>query len=58
MLLVEEGKGSTMQMVDGNAKKVTVKVDYRLADSEQVKQMEIDFVLENGVWLLNSPTFG
>ena len=49
---------STMQMVKGNAKKVTVTVDYRLAGSDAVKQMEVDFVLENGVWLLNTPTFG
>jgi hypothetical protein len=49
---------ATMQMVDGNAQKVTVTVDYRLAGSEEVKQMKVDFVLENGKWLLNTPSFG
>ena len=49
---------STMQMVKGNAKKVTVTLDYRLAGSDVVKQMTVDFVLESGMWLLNTPTFG
>ena len=49
---------SSMKMVKGNAKKVTVTVDYRLAGSDAVKQMEVDFVLEGGAWYLNTPTFG
>ena len=49
---------STMQMIDGNAQKVTVTVDYRLAGSDTVKQMKVDFVLESGEWYLNTPTFG
>ena len=49
---------STMQMTEGNASKVTVTVDYRVGGANEVKQMEIDFVLENEVWLLNTPTFG
>ena len=33
-------------------------VDAMLAGEDTVKQMQVDFVLENGVWLLNTPTFG
>ena len=49
---------STMQMVEGNARTVTVSVDYTLEGSQEIKQMEIEFVLENDAWLLNTPTFG
>ena len=49
---------STMQMTKGNAKSVTVTLNYRLAGEDTVKQMNVSFALENGVWLLNSPTFG
>lgn len=49
---------STMQMTEGNASKVSVKVSYRLAGEDVAKEMEVDFVLEGGVWLLNTPTFG
>ncbi len=49
---------STMQMTGGNAKKVSVSVNYRLAGEDAVKVMEVDFVKEDGVWLLNTPTFG
>jgi len=49
---------SSMQMTDGNAKNVTVTVNYRISGSAEVKQMQVDFTLEEDVWLLNSPTFG
>ena len=57
-LPVVEFDFTTMQMTGGNAKKVTVAVSYRLAGTDTVKQMEVDFVLEQGAWLLNTPTFG
>ena len=49
---------STMQMVKGNARKVTITLDYRLEGSDEVKQMAVDFVLESGEWYLNTPSFG
>lgn len=49
---------TTMQIVGGNAKKVQVCVEYHLVGRQELKVMEIEFVLENGEWLLNSPTFG
>ena len=49
---------ATMQMIGGNAKKVTVTVNYRLVGEDTVKVMEVDFVREGGAWLLNTPTFG
>ncbi len=49
---------TTMQMTGGNAKKVTVTVSYHLVGEDAVKEMEVDFVRENGTWLLNTPTFG
>ena len=57
-LPVAEFDFSTMKMTGGNAKKVTVTVNYRLAGESEVKEMEVDFVLENGAWYLNTPTFG
>ncbi len=48
---------TTMQMTGGNAKKVTVTVNYRRAGEDTVKEMELDFVLEEGQWFLNTPTF-
>ena len=49
---------STMKIVKpSNAKHINISIDSRLEGSEEILNITLSFVFENGRWLLNSPTY-